>query len=117
MVNYFCDTNSNIFSKLRQPVFRQKHGLLSCRIFTENDICVAAKEVFVFFMRGFGCAFFIFGDDEMEKELYWNMYSKLFNSTTDALPYIESSKAAQILKQAQIDTEEMYISFDDSKCF
>ena len=45
----------------------------------------------------------------MEKELFWNMYSKLFNSITDALPLIENTKAAKILKQAQIDTEEMYI--------
>ena len=45
----------------------------------------------------------------MEKELFWNMYSKLFNSITDALPFIENTKAAEILKQAQIATEEMYI--------
>ena len=46
----------------------------------------------------------------MEKELFWSMYSKLFNSITDALPLIENQKAVEILKQAQIDTEEMYVS-------
>ena len=51
----------------------------------------------------------------MEKELYWSMYSKLFNSITDALPYIENTKATDILKQAQIDTEEMYISFGENE--
>lgn len=43
------------------------------------------------------------------------MYSKLFNSITDALPYIENTKATDILKQAQIDTEEMYISFGENE--
>ena len=46
----------------------------------------------------------------MEKELLWKMYSKLFNSIIDALPYIENIKAHEILKQAQIDTEEMYMA-------
>ena len=37
------------------------------------------------------------------------MYSKLFNTISDVLPLIEDTKAAEILKQAQLDTEEMYI--------
>lgn len=49
----------------------------------------------------------------MEKELYWKMYSELFNTITDVLPLIENTRVAGILKQAQIDTEEMYISFED----
>ena len=44
-----------------------------------------------------------------EIELLWKMYSKLFNAITDVLPSIKNTKAAEILKQAQIDTEEMYI--------
>ena len=44
-----------------------------------------------------------------DKELFWKMYSKLFNTITDVLPLIENTKATEILKQAQIDTEEMYI--------
>ena len=44
-----------------------------------------------------------------EKELFWKMYSKLFNTISDVLPLIEDTKAAEILKQAQLDTEEMYI--------
>ncbi len=43
-----------------------------------------------------------------EKELFWKMYSKLFNTITDVLPLIEGTRAAEILKQAQLDTEEMY---------
>ena len=45
-----------------------------------------------------------------ELELMKDMYFHLFNSITDALPYIKDNKAIEILKQAQIDTEEMYIS-------
>ena len=44
-----------------------------------------------------------------EIELLWKMYSKLFNAITDVLPSIKNTKAAETLKQAQIDTEEMYI--------
>ena len=51
----------------------------------------------------------------MEKELYWNMYSKLFNTITDVLPLIENTKASETLKQTQIETEEMYISFEEEK--
>ena len=58
---------------------------------------------------------FLFGDVFMEKELYWNMYSKLFNTITDVLPLIENTKASEALKQAQIETEEMYISFEEEK--
>ena len=45
-----------------------------------------------------------------EKELIWKMYSKLFNTITDVLPLIENKKVAEMLKQAQIEVEEMYIS-------
>jgi len=45
-----------------------------------------------------------------EKELYWKMYSKLFNTITDVLPRIDNKEIAETLKQAQIDTEEMYVS-------
>jgi|GEM_PF-1096905 len=50
-----------------------------------------------------------------EKELFWKMYSKLFNTISDVLPLIEDTKAAEILKQAQIDTEEMYIEITPFK--
>ena len=45
-----------------------------------------------------------------ETELFKNMYYHLFNSISDALLYIKDNRALEILKQAQIDTEEMYIS-------
>ena len=50
-----------------------------------------------------------------EKELFWKMYSKLFNTISDVLPLIEDTKAAEILKQAQLDTEEMYIEITPFK--
>ena len=66
-------------------------------------------------MRSFGYAFFCFkGDFMTEKELFWEMYCKLFNTITDVLPLIENTKASDILKQAQIDTEEMYINYPTS---
>ena len=49
-----------------------------------------------------------------DKELFWKMYSKLFNTITDVLPLIENTKVAETLKQAQIDAEEMYISYGES---
>ena len=45
-----------------------------------------------------------------EKELFWKMYSKLFNTITDVLPRIDNKEISETLKQAQIDTEEMYVS-------
>ena len=51
----------------------------------------------------------IIRDIMTEKDLLWKMYSKLFNTITDVLPIIKNTKAAETLKQAQIDTEEMYI--------
>lgn len=44
-----------------------------------------------------------------EIELLWKMYSKLFNTITDVLPHVGNSKVVEILKQAQIDAEEIYI--------
>ena len=49
---------------------------------------------------------------------YKNLYLKLFNSVTDginALENFDGVKALQILKQAQIDCEELYISSQESK--
>ena len=45
-----------------------------------------------------------------ESELFKKMYFHLFNNITDALPYISNEYALEILKQAQITTEEMYIN-------
>lgn len=59
--------------------------------------------------------FFVFKVNFMtDKELFWKMYSKLFNTITDVLPLIENTKVAETLKQAQIDAEEMYISYGES---
>lgn len=50
-----------------------------------------------------------------DKELFWKMYSRLFNAITDVLPLIDNTDAAETLKQAQIDTEEMYMSQGEQK--
>ena len=42
--------------------------------------------------------------------MYKKMYLLLFNAITDALETNDFSKAEIILKQAQIDAEEIYIS-------
>ena len=46
----------------------------------------------------------------MENELYKKMYLHLFNAVTDAINEPNHVKRIEILKQGQIDTEEMYIS-------
>ena len=50
-------------------------------------------------------------DNTRELELYKKMYYHLFNKITDALESHTIDEQSLILKQAQIDTEEMYISF------
>lgn len=47
--------------------------------------------------------------------MYKKMYFLLFNAITDALRTNDFEKAEIILKQAQIDAEEIYISQDDEK--
>ena len=47
--------------------------------------------------------------------MYKKMYFLLFNAFTDALSTNEFEKAEIILKQAQIDAEEIYISLDDEQ--
>ena len=62
-------------------------------------------------MRRLRLAHFLFlGDFMTEKELFWKMYSKLFNTITDVMPLIENTEAINKLKQAQLETEEMYVS-------
>ena len=62
-------------------------------------------------MRRLRLTHFLFlGDFMTEKELFWKMYSKLFNTITDVMPLIENTEAINKLKQAQLETEEMYVS-------
>lgn len=49
----------------------------------------------------------------MENELYKKMYYHLFNAVTDAIRTETKSESDEILKQAQIKTEDMYINFND----
>ena len=66
-----------------------------------------------FFGGYFGSRIFNFWWGVFVEELYWKMYSKLFNTITDVLPLLENTQAVEFLKQAQIDTEEMYVNFED----
>ena len=47
----------------------------------------------------------------MENELYKKMYLHLFNAITDAINEPNHIRRIEMMKQAQIDTEEMYISY------
>ncbi len=49
-------------------------------------------------------------------EIYKKMYYHLFNSITDALAALEQQNfgaAAEILRQAQIDSEELFLDAED----
>ncbi len=43
-------------------------------------------------------------------DIYKKMYYKLFNAITDSLQVEDKKVADELLKNAQIETEEMYIS-------
>ncbi len=43
-------------------------------------------------------------------DVYKKMYFKLFNAITDSLELKEKEIADELLKKAQIETEEIYIS-------
>lgn len=49
----------------------------------------------------------------MENELYKKLYYLLFNAVTDTVRTETKSESDEILKQAQIKTEDMYINFND----
>ncbi len=42
--------------------------------------------------------------------MYKKMYYHLFNKITDAIEFSSETVVKEILKQAQIETEEMYIN-------
>ena len=51
---------------------------------------------------------------------YKKMYLRLFNYVTDALRELEKGeieKACEILKQAQIETEDLYVNGEDKIVF
>ncbi len=48
-----------------------------------------------------------------ENELYKKLYYTLFNSITDALESDNKEEIKELLKNAQIKTEEMFISFEE----
>ncbi len=54
--------------------------------------------------------FLFYGRDFMENELYKKMYYHLFNAVTDGIRAETKQETDKILKQAQIETEEMYVN-------
>ncbi len=54
----------------------------------------------------------------MEEAIYRKMYSRLFNRVTDAIAVLEAegeTEAKQRLIQAQLETEELYLSSEEEK--
>ena len=66
-----------------------------------------------FFVRGFGRALFICEREGLSMPDYQKMYLLLFNAITDALKEMENlnyGEAAELLRKAQSDSEDIYIS-------
>ena len=81
---------------------------------TVNIELVWRLSEFAFFCADFGWRIFYFLEVAiMEEELYKKMYYHLFNAVTDAINTKDPFEQIVILKQAQIDTEEMYISYEE----
>ena len=54
----------------------------------------------------------------MEETIYRKMYSRLFNRVTDVIAVLETegeTEAKQRLIQAQLETEELYLSSEEEK--
>ena len=66
-----------------------------------------------FFVRSFGCAFFILGESIME--MFQKMYCHLFNAVTDTLEENDIESIKKLLIKAQQETEEIYISWEKSE--
>ncbi len=79
-------------------------------------LCSNKNRSVAFFVRDFclKLRIFILGVVCVENELYKKMYYQLFNAITDAVNEKNPVKRIEILKHAQIETEEMYISFDEN---
>ena len=82
------------------------HTCIRCKTESRQQgyafLCVASAAHFLFL-----------GVYIMENELYKKMYYYLFNAVTDAIRADTKSETDEILKQAQIKTEDMYINFND----
>ena len=48
-----------------------------------------------------------------ESNVYKKMYYRLFNKVTDAIESETKEISDEILKQAQIETEEMYMNYEE----
>ena len=53
--------------------------------------------------------------EDREAELYKAMYYKLFNAITDAMAMPVSLLRNEMLRQAQQETEEMYMAYQQSE--
>lgn len=48
---------------------------------------------------------------ERDLEMYKKMYSTLFNSVTDVISICKDEKSVELLKKAQIETENIYMTY------
>ena len=46
-----------------------------------------------------------------DADMYQKMYSKLFNTITDVIEICNDEKCVRILKEAQKETEDIYITY------
>ena len=84
-----------------------------CYILVGKCDCVTTIEEFTFSVCSFIGAHFFYGRIFMkcDLEMYKKMYSKLFNSVTDVIEICKDEKSVELLKKAQKETEEIYITY------
>lgn len=46
-----------------------------------------------------------------DADMYQKMYSKLFNTITDVIGICNDEKCIEILKEAQNETEDIYVTY------
>ena len=114
--------NSVVF--LKQDVFLlwKKRTLRFHASFLGNEIHMRSNMgSCVFFVRSNRCALFMklySGKRGKAMSVYKKMYLRLFAQVTDAIEELEAGSAAEAferLKQAQRETEEMYINEESSE--
>ena len=77
------------------------------------EICVTTTELCVFLRRLRLTHFLFEGEIKMKSDadMYQKMYSKLFNVITDVIELCEDENAIYLLKKAQNETEEIYMTY------
>ncbi len=66
-------------------------------------------------MRGFGCAFFVLRGKCMERNIYKEMYYRLFNRTTDIMYITDDERVINAITRAHLETEEMFMNYSEEE--